>query len=72
MHKKKLKQGTLKSSAYLDMQRLTEEHDEPLNYTKDNGTTKNIEELEKFHQIFEDNKVILQKLVQNKACLEKK
>ena len=54
------------------MQRLREEHDEPLNYTKDNGTTKNIEELEKFHQIFEDNKVILQKLVQNKACLEKK
>ena len=42
-----LELATLKSSTRLNMQRLREEHDEVINDAKDNGTTKNIEELEK-------------------------
>ena len=47
MAKISLKLETLKISAHLNMQQLKEEHDEALNAANDNGTTENIEELDK-------------------------
>ena len=54
MEKKILKIATLKISARLNMHWLIEENDEALNASKENGTTKRIEELNKLHQILED------------------
>ena len=48
--------STLKSFAHLNMEILGEEHDEALNATKDNGTTKTIEELEELRQTMDDKK----------------
>ena len=47
------KLATLKISARLNMQWLREEHDKDLHTAKDNGTTENIEELDKLCQIME-------------------
>ena len=66
MDKKKLE--TLKSSTSLNMKQLREEQNELLNYTKDNGTTETIEELDKLRQNMEDKKVMLWKLVRNQTC----
>ena len=54
--KKNIKIATMKSSSHLNMQQLTEENYEVLNAAKDNGTTENIEEFDKFHQIMEYKK----------------
>ena len=49
-----LKLVTLKRNASLNMQWQREEHVEALNASKNNGTTKTIEELDKLHQNMED------------------
>ena len=54
MGKNIIKLSALKSSSYLNMQWMREEHDEMLNYSNDNNTTETIEELDKLHQISED------------------
>ena len=54
-----LKLAILKISIRLNIQGLREEHDKELNYAKDNGTTENIEDLNKFCHILEDKKVML-------------
>ena len=57
MHgEKSYKPATLKSSASFNIQWLREEHDGALNSSKGNGTTENIEELDKLRQILEDKK----------------
>ena len=43
MGKTILKLSTLKISACLNIQKLREEHNEALNYTKENGKTETIE-----------------------------
>ena len=53
MGKKILKPATLKSSDHLNMQQLREEHDKGLNDAKENGTTENIEELDKLCKTLE-------------------
>ena len=53
---KKLKLETLKISERLNMQKLSEEHNEALNAVNNNYTTETIEEIEKLHQIPEDKK----------------
>ena len=55
-----LKLATLKISTNLNMQRLREEHDEALNFSKDNGTTETIEELDKLCQTIENKMWFLQ------------
>ena len=40
----------------MNIQWQREKHDKELNASKDNGTTKTIEELDKFYQIMEDKK----------------
>ena len=64
-----LKLATPKSSARLNIQRLKEEQDEAMNSAKDNDTTENIEELDKFRKILEDKKLMLLKLVRSETCL---
>ena len=51
------------------MQQLIEENYEFLNSAKENGTTETIEERDKLHQIMEEQKVMLCKLVRIKTCL---
>ena len=66
-----LKLANLKSSVWLNMQRLLEADDKAPNASNDNGTRKNIEELDKLRQIPEERMVILWKLVTNETFLWK-
>ena len=60
MEKIILELETLKRSTCLNMHRLREEHDEALNAANENGTTENIEELDKLSQTLEDKIYFLQ------------
>ena len=68
---KNIKLATLKSSDFLNIQKLREQHDKALNANKKNGTTEIIEELDKFPQTLEDKKVDVMEIGEDQDMLMK-